>query len=108
MASEPISLSLPAETAAEMSGESDEALAVRGDAESFIRLYHRHLPAVYRYLLARLGQQQDAEDVTALVFERAWTGLKRYRPCGSFRGWLFTIAGRALADHYRQHHPPTV
>ncbi len=88
--------------------ETDEALAVRGNAESFVRLYRAHVRAVYRYLLARLGNRQDAEDVTTQVFERAWASLKRYRPSGAFKAWLFTIAQRALADYYRQHPPPTL
>jgi RNA polymerase sigma-70 factor (ECF subfamily) len=90
---------------AESEGTSDEALAVRGDADSFVHLYRNHVRSVYGYLHARLGSPQDAEDLTALVFERAWASLKGYRPTGSFRGWLFTIAHRALADHYRHRQP---
>lgn len=83
---------------------SDEALAAHGDAASFTLLYRRHLRPVYRYLYARLGNTQEAEDVTSLAFERAWAGLKSYRqtPTGTFRGWLLTIAHRALADRYRR------
>ncbi len=77
---------------------SDEDLAGRGDAEGFKRLYRRHLPAVYRYAYARTGNRQDAEDLTALVFERAWANLPHYRATGPFRGWLFTIARRAAID----------
>ena len=83
----------------------DAVRAARGDVDAFIRLYRAYLPAVYRYAYARLGNAQDAEDVTALVFERAWTSIPRYRPTGSFRGWLFTIAHRAVADQYRQAQP---
>lgn len=83
---------------------SDEALAARGDAESFTQLYRRHLRPVYSYLYARLGNTQEAEDMTSLAFERAWVGLKGYRrtATGSFKGWLFTIAHRALVDRYRR------
>ncbi len=88
--------------------ESDEALAVRGDAESFVRLYRTHVWAVYRYLLARLGQPQDAEDVTSLAFEHAWISLPRYRPIGSFRGWLFTIVQRTLFNYRRGRTLPAV
>jgi RNA polymerase sigma-70 factor (ECF subfamily) len=90
------------------SADSDEALAVRGDADSFIQLYRAHLPAVYRYLLARTGNRQDAEDVTSQVFERVWSSLSRYRPTAPFKGWLFTIAHRTLVDYYRHHRPTTV
>jgi RNA polymerase sigma-70 factor (ECF subfamily) len=85
-----------------LEADDDAALAARGEVDAFIRLYHAHLPAVYRYTYVRLGNRQDAEDVTALVFERVWTGIKRYHPTGSFRGWLFTIAHRVVADHFRQ------
>lgn len=82
--------------------ESDETLAARGSVDDFIALYRRYLGPVYRYLYARLGgDRQEAEDVTSTVFERAWTSIRSYKPVGSFRGWLFTIASRALADHYR-------
>jgi RNA polymerase sigma-70 factor (ECF subfamily) len=84
---------------------SDEALAARGDTDSFIVLYRKHLRPVYGYLYARLGDREEAEDLTALVFERALSGIKGYRATGSFAGWLFTIAHRTLADHYRRRRP---
>lgn len=86
----------------------DVALAARGEGEGFIRLYRRYFPAVYRYVFVRLGNPQDAEDVTAHVFERAWTSIARYRHTGAFSGWLFTIAHRAVADHFRQRQPPAI
>lgn len=87
---------------------SDEALAAlagHGDVESFVALYRRHLGPVYSYLYARTGNRQDAEDVTTLAFERAWQALPGYRPTGSFKGWLFTVAYRAYADYRRKHAP---
>jgi RNA polymerase sigma-70 factor, ECF subfamily len=84
---------------------SDEALAARGGTESFVLLYRAHVRAVYRYLYARLGNAQDAEDVTAQTFERVWSSLPRYKPDAPFRSWLFTIAQRALTDHYRRRKP---
>src|SRR5437763_232489 len=87
---------------------SDEALAARGDADSFIQLYRKHLRPVYSYIYARLGSREEAEDMTAVVFERALASIGNYRPTGSFAGWLFTIAHRALADYYRQRKPQHV
>lgn len=83
-----------------------ERLEAQGDAARFRELYLAYLPAIYRYTYARTGVWQDAEDVTALAFERAWTSFARYRDSGSPRAWLLTIARRALADHYRGR-PPT-
>lgn len=93
---------------AEIGENDDAALAVRGDAADFLELYRRYVRAIHTYVYARLGVRQDAEDVTATVFERAWASLKNYRPTGSFRGWLFTIAHCVLADHFRKRKPATV
>jgi DNA-directed RNA polymerase specialized sigma24 family protein len=50
--------------------DTDTTLALCADADSFMELYRTYLPLVYRYLLARLHDQHEAEDLTALVFER--------------------------------------
>lgn len=108
MVGEPLPLPRATRVTPAPEADGDAVLAARGDVDAFIRLYHEYLPAVYRYAYARLGNAQDAEDVTAQVFERAWGSIKRYSPTGSFRGWLFTIAHRAVADHYRQVSQPAV
>jgi RNA polymerase sigma-70 factor (ECF subfamily) len=94
--------------AASALADGEEAVAWQSEADRFIQIYRDQLPAVYRYLLARLGNRQDAEDVTSLVFERVWASLPRYRPTASFKSWLFTIAQRALVDYYRRHRPSIV
>jgi RNA polymerase sigma-70 factor (ECF subfamily) len=73
---------------------------------AFAALYRRYLTLVYRYFHARTGDVQQAEDLTAQTFVAALEGLPRYRERGTFAGWLFTIAARRLADHFR--HRPTV
>lgn len=85
-------------------GESDARLvtAARQDRSAFVALYRRYLPRVYRYVYRRVGNQQDAEDVTASVFTEAMESLNDYREQGSFAGWLFTIAHRRVADYHRR------
>lgn len=80
----------------------DVALAVAGDHEAFLRLYQRYITPVYRFLIARLQQHHDAEEVAALAFERAWQSLAQFKPNGPFVGWLFTIVRRCLVDFYRR------
>jgi RNA polymerase sigma-70 factor (ECF subfamily) len=81
---------------------ADEDLARRGDAHSFALLYQRHLPALYRYLSSRLASREEAEDLTSDVFQRAWRSRGAFSGQGSMRAWLFAIARRMLADHYRR------
>ena len=67
--------------------------AQRGHRDAFARLYEVHVERVYRYLLSRLGQPSDAEDVTAEVFIRAMKGLPSYKPRGTpLMAWLYRIA----------------
>ncbi len=76
----------------------------RHDPDAFSALYRRYLPRVYRYLFIRLGNSQDAKDITSKVFTEVLEGLinQRYRENGKFAVWLFTIARRRLIDFYRQ------
>lgn len=71
------------------------------------RVYRELLPKVYRFFCYRVGDALVAEDLTATTFERAWSGRKRYRrDLGAFSGWLFGIARRVAADHFRSHRFP--
>jgi len=68
----------------------------------FVALYDKYFSRVYRYIVQRVGLQQDAEDLTSLVFIEAMESLDNYRERGSFVGWLFSIARRKVVDHYRR------
>lgn len=79
-------------------------------ASAFSELYAAHADRVYRYLLARTGRRQDAEELTSRVFTRAFAGLDGYRGGGkAFAGWVLTIAHNLLANWYRERgrRPPT-
>jgi RNA polymerase sigma-70 factor, ECF subfamily len=95
-----------AETAdtAETAGAADDELARRaqqGDRAAFAVLYRRHLQRVYRYLLARLGDEHLAQDVTAQSFLAALESLPHYRGQGAFAAWLLGIARNKAADALR-------
>jgi RNA polymerase sigma-70 factor (ECF subfamily) len=87
----------------------DEALilaaASRGDAAAIAHLYRRYIRPVYRYLYSRVGDSADAEDLTSQTFLSALESLPRYRHRGRFAAWLFAIARRRAADHFRRLRP---
>jgi RNA polymerase sigma-70 factor (ECF subfamily) len=82
---------------------TDELLAQQAlsSREAFGELYRRHFDRVYRYHYARTGSVPDAQDLTTQTFLAALEGIGGYRGQGSFAAWLFGIARRLLALHYR-------
>lgn len=82
---------------------TDELLAqqARGSRAAFGELYRRHFDRVYRYHYVRTGSVPDAQDLTTQTFLSALEGIGGYRGQGSFAAWLFGIARRLLALHYR-------
>lgn len=79
-------------------------------AGEFVRLYEKHVEAVFNYCLFRVGNRGMAEDLTADTFERAWHARDRYQPDrAGFSTWVFTIARRVVIDAQRRkvRHPVT-
>jgi RNA polymerase sigma-70 factor (ECF subfamily) len=72
----------------------------------FESVYRTELPRIYNFFRYRLGDDQVAEDLTAETFEKAWRHRERYREdLASFSTWLFIIARRIAADHFRRRRP---
>ena len=88
-------------------GMDDSTLvrAARRDAAEFAPLYRRYVTRVYRYIYSRVGNQADAEDLTAQVFLAALEGLRHYHEQGNFAAWLFTLARHRVTDHWRKRSP---
>ncbi len=78
-----------------------EPLRRRLDDRSFERLYRRHLPEVYRYVLRDVGNRADAEEVTQNAFLDAYRALGRGHAPEKPRAWLFAIAKNATRRRYR-------
>lgn len=72
----------------------------------FETVYQTELPRIYNFFRYRVGDDQIAEDLSAETFEKAWKYRERYRDdLASFSTWLFIIARRLAADHFRKRRP---
>jgi RNA polymerase sigma-70 factor, ECF subfamily len=79
------------------------AAAKDGSRDAFAQIYETHVDRVYAYLLSRLRQASDAEDVTADVFIRAMKGLNKYKPQGKpFIAWLIRIAHNESVNYVKK------
>ena len=85
---------------------ADERLrieAAQRDPSRFADLYEEHFERVYAYVLRRVCNRAEAQDITGDVFQQALANLPRYQWRGApFASWLYRIAANAIADHYHQ------
>jgi RNA polymerase sigma-70 factor (ECF subfamily) len=84
-----------------------ERLAERSKAgcrDSFEVLIARYEARIFNFLRQFTGNHHDAEDLTQETFVKAYRSLPRYNPALSFTTWLFTIARRTAASHFRSAH----
>ena len=88
------------------SGQSEpgRALAERAKAgcrDSFEQLVRLHENHIFNFIRQLTRNRQDAEDLTQETFIKAYRSLDRYLPSFAFAPWLFTIARRTAASHFR-------
>jgi RNA polymerase sigma-70 factor, ECF subfamily len=90
---------------APLSPPDDEELvssARSGDREAFGRLVHRHHGVVFRYLLARVRDEDRAADLTQETFLKALRSIDSFRGEASFRTWLLSIARNEARGSFRK------
>lgn len=73
----------------------------RPDSLDLEHIYAQFVGPIYRFLYARVGNREDAEDLTSQVFVKAFRQLDVAREERSVASWLFTVARTVLADHWR-------
>lgn len=73
-----------------------------GDMEAFQALYRRHKNRIFGFLLTKLKNQSETEDVFQTVFSKLHAARGKYRREIPFLPWVFTIARNALIDHIRK------
>ncbi len=78
------------------------ARATQGDKDAFGALYERYAERIFNYVYYRTGNQHDAEDLTARVFQRAMNHIRNYTDRGvPFSAWLYRIAHNLVANWHR-------
>jgi RNA polymerase sigma-70 factor (ECF subfamily) len=77
--------------------------AAQRDPRLFADLYERNFERVYAFVVGRLRNRDEAEDITAEVFHQALANLPRFQWRGvPFAAWLLKIAANAMNDHYQR------
>jgi RNA polymerase sigma-70 factor (ECF subfamily) len=91
------------ETAAAPLTDHDLMLADRdGELDALGELFERHHGPLYGFLAKLTGDRAGAEDIAQTVFQRMLKYRHTYRDDGSFTAWMYHLARRCAADHFRK------
>jgi RNA polymerase sigma-70 factor, ECF subfamily len=85
--------------------EADERLLVEAaqkDPARFGELYENNFERVYAYVVRRVRDRAESEDLTSEVFQHALSNLQRFEWRGiPFAAWLFRIAANLISDRWQ-------
>ena len=71
--------------------------------------FRENATKIYRFIYAKVGNREAAEDLTGEVFLKATRWLAQDRSAESIRSWLYSVARGTIADYWRaQSRQPTV
>ncbi|MBI2849650.1 MAG: sigma-70 family RNA polymerase sigma factor [Chloroflexi bacterium] len=86
--------------------QDEEALvqkAKQRDQKAFAQLYEGYFDKIYRYIVIKIGNQAEAEDMTQQVFLNALQSISSYKWQGvPFSAWLYRIAHNQVVDYLRK------
>jgi RNA polymerase sigma-70 factor (ECF subfamily) len=82
--------------------ESQLIDTAKSDPSAFDLLYRRYVDRIYNYVYHRVGNVEDAEDLTARTFQQVLVSLPSYSDRGApFSAWLYRISHNLIANWHR-------
>ena len=78
-------------------------LAKSGDDSAFDEIYNIYYTPIFRYIIIRIKDRQEAEDMTQTVFLKIWDYLPKWNTKHtSPLAFFFTVARNTLIDYFRK------
>lgn len=74
------------------------------DSQAFQSFYQENLGPIYRYVYSKVGNREDAEDLTSRIFIKAIRHIDYTHDPQSTRSWLFQVARTTIADYWRAYY----
>lgn len=77
--------------------------AQQNDPNAFAELYDEYFDKIYRYIVIKIGDREEAEDMTQQVFLKAHQSISSFKWKGvPFSAWLYRIAHNLIVDYIRK------
>jgi RNA polymerase sigma-70 factor (ECF subfamily) len=71
----------------------------------FSAIYGKEADALFRYVLLRVSDREEALDITSGVFGKLWELLTAGEKIRDHRAFIFTVARNRVIDWYRKRRP---
>lgn len=65
-------------------------------------VFRQYARLIYRFIYSKVGNREDAEDLTSIVFLKAAQWLDGERPAAQIQAWLYATARSVLVEHWQQ------
>jgi len=79
-----------------LSGETNE--------QDFRAFYQENVTLIYRFVRGKVGNREEAEDLTSQVFLKAVRRMNAERSSHSRQKWLYQVACTTIADYWRDYY----
>ncbi len=77
-----------------------------GDKDAFEQIYRMYMQPIYRYIYFQVKSREEAQDLTAEVFTKAFEKIGTFKDQGfPVSSWLYKIARNAIIDNWKRKKP---
>ncbi|HEY6542655.1 MAG TPA: sigma-70 family RNA polymerase sigma factor [Ktedonobacteraceae bacterium] len=74
------------------------------NVQDFQTFYQENIGPIYRFVYSKVGNREEAEDLTSQIFIKAVRGMDTERGSQSMQKWLFQVARTTIADYWRNYY----
>jgi RNA polymerase sigma-70 factor (ECF subfamily) len=74
------------------------------NVQDFQTFYQENVGRIYRFVYSKVGNREEAEDLTSQIFIKAVRGMDTERGSQSMEKWLFQVARTTIADYWRNYY----
>lgn len=101
-------MSTPHGMHAQHPGQTEERRPGNQGAEELQTFYRENLGLIYRYIYSKVGNREEAQDLTSQIFVKAVRSVDYQRSPQSMQKWLFQVARTTIADYWRAYYRASV
>jgi RNA polymerase sigma-70 factor, ECF subfamily len=74
------------------------------DQRAFQAFYQERFKPIYRFVYKKVGNREEAEDLTSEIFLKAMNGINLERDPMSIQQWLYLVTRTIIADYWRRYY----